>query len=70
MDMIKRLIIFLLVTVGVFSTVEFISYKLETANDWGVKTTVHSSKDKTVRQTANVKASHGQARRKNRTSNL
>lgn len=71
MEIIKRLTVFLLVAVGVFTTVEFISIKVESADDWGVyNMAALSSKNTTVKQTASVKTSHGPASRKNKMSNL
>jgi hypothetical protein len=70
MEIIKRVIIFLIVTVGVFATVEFISIKVESADDWGVHMAALSSKDTTVKRTASVKTSHGPASQKNKMSNL
>ena len=70
MKIIKRVIIFLFVAVGVFATVEFISYKAESADDWGVHMAALSSKNTAAKQTASVKTSHGQTFPKNKASNL
>ena len=54
--MVKRVIIFLLVTVGIFTTVEFINFKIEAANNWGVRDMDFAAKtDSPVRQTASTK---------------
>lgn len=70
MESIKRVIIFLLVAVGVFATVEFISYKFETADNWGVSMAPVSGKSATVKQTASVKTPHAQAHKKSKASAL
>ncbi|HZI31317.1 MAG TPA: hypothetical protein VFF11_03190 [Candidatus Binatia bacterium] len=59
MTIVKRVIIFLLVAVGIFATVEFINFKIEAANHWGVNMDFSSSTSThaTAKQTANAKTS-------------
>jgi hypothetical protein len=70
MQTIKRVVIFLLVAVGIFVTVEWISYKDEVANNWGLNRIVQSNKGKTGQQTAWDKTSNVQACQKSKTSAL
>ncbi len=58
MTVLKRVIIFLLVAVGIFATVEFINFKIEAANHWGVRMDFVSSKNATGKQTASAKTSN------------
>ena len=58
MRVVKRVIIFLLVVVGIFTTVEFINLKIEAAHHWGVHMDYASSKTAAVKQTASTKTYH------------
>lgn len=66
MEAIKRVIILLLVAVGVFATVECISYMDNAATNWGVNPTVVASKDTPVNHTAAAKTSNVQVNRKSK----
>ena len=56
MKMVKRVIIFLLVAIGIFSTVEFINFKLEAADNYGLNTASISGPNAKVSQTASTKS--------------
>ena len=60
MTVVRRVIIFLLVAVGIFATVEFINFKIEDANHWGVHMDTASSTDTSVKQTASAKTYNAQ----------
>lgn len=55
MAVIKRVIFFLLVAIGIFATVEFINFKIEDANHWGVNMDTASNSGASVKQTASAK---------------
>lgn len=61
MTVVKRVIIFLLVAIGIFATVEFINFKIEADNHWGVRMDTVSSTDAAVKHTASAKGSKVQA---------